>query len=245
MEHLKTAQAAIFIFFLFTILSFAAEKNESPVRSERADVSAEETITGRYCYTHGDGETLQEAREITRTLAVRNAIESYRVFVESSAKITNFTMANDIVQLLTSGYLKNITSLSHTEQGRTVCDTLQAKVNPSEMETFIRREAAKRARESEERGVDSNECLKILSAQLSDGAEYARVVVKALRDADSALCSVRYRNRIYVDYFDAKGDAYDGAWDSAAGLTEGEIKAFTFAGVAVPKNGTFRVRVRK
>ena len=43
---------------------------------------AEEKIKGHYCYTYGDNESLVEAREFARTMATKNAIESYNIFAE-------------------------------------------------------------------------------------------------------------------------------------------------------------------
>lgn len=56
---------------------------------------ADEIIKGHYCYTHGDNESLKEARETTRVLAIRNAIESYRVFITSASRVANFQLTND------------------------------------------------------------------------------------------------------------------------------------------------------
>ena len=53
---------------------------------------ADEIIKGHYCYTYGDNESLKEAKEITRTLAIRNAIESYRVFITSASTVNNFQL---------------------------------------------------------------------------------------------------------------------------------------------------------
>ena len=124
---------------------------------------ADEIIKGHYCYTHGDNESLREARELTKTLAIRNAIESYRVFIESTSKVQNFQLTNDIVQMISSGYLKDIKVLEHTEEGRTVCDTIQATVSPQAVEKIIKREVRNRNRRIEQTGIDNNGYLKILS----------------------------------------------------------------------------------
>ena len=51
-----TAKFLILLILLFTCTSQASE------------------ITGHYCYTYGDKESMQEARTLTRTLAIRNAV---------------------------------------------------------------------------------------------------------------------------------------------------------------------------
>jgi hypothetical protein len=91
---------------------------------------ADDIIHGHYCYTYGDRESLQEAREITRALAIRNAIESYRLFISSTSNIKNFKLTNDLVQVISSGYLKDIKAIGHKEEGRTICDDIEASVSP-------------------------------------------------------------------------------------------------------------------
>lgn len=106
----------------------------------------DDTIHGHYCYTYGDNESLKEARERTKSLAIRDAIESYRVFVESMTTVDGFTLTDDLIQTISSGYLKNIRTIEHTEKGRTVCYTIQAIVAPSEIESIIKRQTNKRDR---------------------------------------------------------------------------------------------------
>ena len=58
---------------------------------------ADEVIKGSYCYTYGDNESLREARDITRTLAIRNAIESFGVYVVSTMTVKDFVLTDDLV----------------------------------------------------------------------------------------------------------------------------------------------------
>ena len=44
---------------------------------------AQEIIQGRYCYTYGEDESREAAGELTRTLAIHNAIRSYPKFAET------------------------------------------------------------------------------------------------------------------------------------------------------------------
>ena len=99
---------------------------------------ADEIIQGHYCYTYGDNESLKEAREFVRTLAIRDAIESYKVFVKSASTVKNFKLTKDLINTISSGYLKNVKILEHTEEGRTVCETIQASVEPREIEKIIK-----------------------------------------------------------------------------------------------------------
>jgi len=89
---------------------------------------ADDIIQGHYCYTYGDNESLREARDVTRSLATRNAIESYQVFISSASNVQNSQLTNDLVQIISSGYLKDIKVIEHEEQGRTICETIQARI---------------------------------------------------------------------------------------------------------------------
>ncbi len=127
------------------------------------NVYSSETIVGQYCYTYGDRETIQESRELVRTLSIRNGIESYRVFIESSTKVKNFTLSNDLVQMISSGYLKNIKVLEHTEEGRTICEKISGTVEPKEIEKVIENQISVRTKKIEDMGLDNNGYVKILS----------------------------------------------------------------------------------
>jgi len=208
-----------------------------------------EAIQGHYCYTYGDKESLKEAKELTRTLAIRNAIESYRVYIESASSVKNFVLTGDIIQILSSGYLKNIKVLEHKEEGRTVCETIEATVSPQEIEKVVRREATKKTVKIEEKGLDNNGYLKILS--VSDKThdftnpdtkkDYkitsVQAKVKILKKimSDSEYCT------LFIAYFDADGNesstdkkrlvdsSFRSNRDTGEWLYPGEIRLFGFA----------------
>jgi hypothetical protein len=101
--------------------------------------SGDEFVKGSYCYTYGDKESLKEAREITRTLAIREAIESSWVHLVSASKVENLQLTKDLVQLISSGNLRNIQVIEHTEKDRTICDKVQAYVNEKEIVEMIQK----------------------------------------------------------------------------------------------------------
>jgi hypothetical protein len=130
--------------------------------------NAEEAIKGHYCYTYGDKESLKEAKDLTRTLAIRNAVESYRVYIESTTTVRNFTLTNDIIQIVSSGYLKNMKVIDHKEEGRTICDTIEFTVSPREIEKVIRQAVKRGTQAVEEKGIDNNGYFKILTINESE-----------------------------------------------------------------------------
>ena len=98
---------------------------------------ASDIIQGKYCYTYGDSETLKEARELARKLAIRNAIESYRIYVASISKIKDFHVKDDLIDTISSAYLKNVKVTAHTEKDRTICETIESLVNAADIDALI------------------------------------------------------------------------------------------------------------
>lgn len=195
---------------------------------------AEELIKGRYCYTYGDSESLREAKALTRTLAIRDAIESYRVFVESVGTVQNFSLTNDLVQVISSGYLKNIQVLESKIEGRTICETIQASVSPEEIGDFVKKMVKKRAQEVETLGVDNNGCLKILKVDAKD--RQVAVVVKVLTRTGSLGTPEEQSQRpcfkIGIDFLGEQGDPMEGdaqfVHTSHSEMLPGEIRTVYF-----------------
>ncbi len=97
----------------------------------------QDMIRGTYSYTYGDGESLVEARQTCRDLAVRSAIESYYLYVESSSTVENNVLKDDIVGSLAAGVLKNLKTVNQREEGKTVTLTVEAEVNPEEVKALV------------------------------------------------------------------------------------------------------------
>lgn len=97
----------------------------------------QDVIRGTYSYTYGDKESLVEARQTCRDLAVRDAIESYYLYVESSSRVENSVLKDDIVGSLAAGVLKNLRTVDQQEEGRTVTVTVEAEVNPEEVRALV------------------------------------------------------------------------------------------------------------
>ena len=223
---MKTGRILKNLFYLFLLLPH--------------QIVAVELIQGRYCYNYGDNETLLEAREMTRTLAIRNAIESYRVFVEAASLIDNFIMNTDLVQTISSGYLKDMQVLEHTEEKYSVCETVQFKIDPVTFDTFIKSQVQRRLRMAREMGIDNNGYLKILSLSPfkfnASGEKVVEAVVKVLH-ATGRLDSAKFRVvkpqfKICISWYNRAGEPLDGDSEYihtyAEGLTAGEIKKIEF-----------------
>ncbi len=98
---------------------------------------AQDTIRGTYSYTYGDSESLVEARQTCKDLAIREAIESYYIFVQSSTEVENFQLKEDIVNTIAAGYLKNINIVDQKEEGRTITITIEATVDPDKIKEVV------------------------------------------------------------------------------------------------------------
>lgn len=177
--------------------------------------AASETITGHYCYTYGDKESLQGARDLTRTLAIRNAIESFRIYIESTSKVTNFTLTNDLVQTISSGYLKNVKITNHTEEGRTICDEIEGSVDPAEVEKVIKNQMSKRTQKIENMGIANNGYLKILRSYEKDhysGGITTKVLhvvcvsLKRYHSRDSYQSNLPDSLKVFANFYDASNN---------------------------------------
>ncbi len=98
---------------------------------------AQDTIRGTYSYTYGDKESLVDARQTCKNLAIREAIESYTTFVKSSTDVKDFQLKDDIIQSIAGGYLHDVRVVDEKEEGRTITTTVEAKVDSSEIRQFI------------------------------------------------------------------------------------------------------------
>ncbi|MBN2103123.1 hypothetical protein JW835_03685 [bacterium] len=99
----------------------------------------QDTIQGSYHYTYGDNESLVEARKTCKDLAIRDAIESYYIFVESSTEVENATLKEDIINTISAGYMKNLTVIDQTEEGRTISTTVEAEVDPEQVQSLVQK----------------------------------------------------------------------------------------------------------
>jgi hypothetical protein len=105
---------------------------------------AQDTIRGSYLYTYGDSESLVEARQTCKDLAIREAIESYYIFVESSTEVESFQMKEDLIQSIAAGFLQNIRVVEQKEEGRTISMTVDASVMPEDVKQLVQKLLEKR-----------------------------------------------------------------------------------------------------
>ena len=159
-------------------------------------LSGQDVIRGTYAYTHGDNESLVEARETCKSLAVRDAIESYYLYVESSTQVENNQVKDDIVRSIAAGMVKNLRVTDQREEGRTVTMTVEADVDPAAVQALVAEKAGilKPAAESSSTG----------SADSSSG--------------DFTVLLSKYENRLAQAENEFNGQRYDPASTRLHGL---------------------------
>ena len=117
---------------LANILSVAAA--ESPRQKE--------SVRGTYCYHYGDDQSYKIARETAFNLALREAIRSHRVYIESATRVKNFQLENDIIASTSAALLKEAIVEKEDRKPQEVCLTVSASLNPSTTEETIRQRLA-------------------------------------------------------------------------------------------------------
>ncbi len=95
-------------------------------------------ISGSACYTYGDNESLVQAEQMTKTLAIRNAIESYSIFIESTSTVRDFQLSSDLINTISTAQVKGVKVLKRLESGRKLCYTVEGYVEPFEMQIAIK-----------------------------------------------------------------------------------------------------------
>ncbi|MBW1796033.1 MAG: hypothetical protein JRJ38_16690 [Deltaproteobacteria bacterium] len=188
-------------------------------------------IEGEYCYQYGDSESLMVAKEISYAMALRKAIETYRIFISSTSIVKDFKLKKDIVEAIASGYVDNIEILKQNVDGRTVCTAVAGYVDPQTVKSLISRkvERATKKKSRDFQGLISSENIKILN--------YKREVGKSRRGNSYPLhVSVLYQarvsppcihsTRIIVDCFDRDGNPIPGTSSEVPhhALSKGEVR---------------------
>lgn len=72
-------------------------------------------ITGEYSYIFGDSESLVDARNACKKLAVRNALEKFAIYIDSRSEIRNFTTEKDRIVSISEGIIRNLTVIEQDE----------------------------------------------------------------------------------------------------------------------------------
>lgn len=105
--------------------------------SEGSSPSGLEPVRGLGCYTYGDGETPALAHAAAKAEARKQAVESYRVYLQSASTVKNFQLEHDVVETASAAILQGEQVEKKEEKGREICITIAAEINPVEMDKLI------------------------------------------------------------------------------------------------------------
>lgn len=97
-----------------------------------------ETVHGNGCYKFGDEETPAKARRAAMAIAQEQAVRSHHVFVESSVRVKNFQLEEDLIQTASAAMLQDIHVDKEDRKAQEICIALTAKISPLSIEDMIR-----------------------------------------------------------------------------------------------------------
>lgn len=178
-------------------------------------------IIGEYSYTYGDSESLVEAKSICYSMAVRNAIESYKTFVTATSTVKDYQLIKDLIQTISSGYVEDLKTVKETVKGRTVYAEVEGYIVPGVVDKVLKREVS-RIQGKEPEGIANNGYIKILKIRAVK-KRILRIIV-TYKIVQKITQSV-----ILIDYYDSNGNPIDGAKKySEGGLMVGEIRTVSF-----------------
>ncbi|MCA9784261.1 MAG: hypothetical protein KDC10_13050 [Calditrichaeota bacterium] len=96
--------------------------------------------TGEYEYTHGDNESIIQAKQFCEQMALRAAIEQCALFVSSISTAQNYQMKDDLVKTIAAAVVKQKKVLEQRVDGRTVYYKVSVKLDDEQMSQAIEAE---------------------------------------------------------------------------------------------------------
>lgn len=101
-----------------------------------------ETVHGTGCYNFDGEATLAKARRAATAIAQEQAVRSHHVFVDSSARVKDFQLEEDVIQTTSAAMLYEIKIEKEERKAQEICIILTAKISPVSMEDMIRQQIA-------------------------------------------------------------------------------------------------------
>jgi len=108
-----------------------------PVNAEESTLR--EPVQGKACYSFGDDETPIMAKKKAEALARERAVSGYRVWVESSSKVKNLQLQEDLIQTFAAGMLHKVAIDEEAWEGRQICIALSAEIDPQDIDMEVAR----------------------------------------------------------------------------------------------------------
>jgi len=162
---------------------------------------AKETVRASHCYRYGDDEAFNKARETAINIALKQAIRNHRVFIESSTRVKNFQLDDDIIATTSVAMLKETTVEKEERKPQEVCVTVTASLNTNSAEELIRQRLVAKEVAIEAKAVvvpaQQDFGLKVWTNKPTNSfVENERLIIYVKSDRDAYL---------KLDYFQANG----------------------------------------
>ena len=214
-------------------------------------------IEGEAEYNFSDNETLIEAKSLCYNMALRNAVESYQIFVSSMSDVRNMQLRNDIIQTLSTGYLEDLTVVDERidKNNNIIYYKLRAYIQPEPFKKALKQEVKRRSKFAKPASITKGRFLEII--QIIERRDYPndiKVVYKKIgnqwewinplmKDNPYADKQEYSRDFIYITFFDDDGIPIDGSKNTLEALLPNEIRTTSFKKSRGTK--TFELRLTK
>ncbi len=126
-----------YLLAIFTVSMFCSCGFHPHVLAKTKKDDSLTRVEGKGCFIYGDHDTPASAKEKARMLARRDAIESYKTFIKAKSSIEKLELKEDIIDTLAAGYLYKTKILDVSEDGREICLSIEAYVNPTEIDDAL------------------------------------------------------------------------------------------------------------
>ncbi len=126
-----------YLLAIFTVLIFCSFGFFPDVSAKTKKDDSLTRVEGKGCFVYGDHGTPASAKEKALMLARRNAIESHKTFIRAKSSIEKLELKEDIIDTLAAGYLYKTKILDVAEDGREICVSIEAYVNPTEIDDVL------------------------------------------------------------------------------------------------------------
>lgn len=185
-----------------------------------------EIVEGEYTYKYGDQQSIFEAKEICYNLALRNALESYSVFVGSMSKVQNFQLRNDVIQSISSGYLNNLTVVEEKidKNNNEVYYKLRAYIEPQVFKNAIKKIVERRQNFISSEFVMENKAYRILSIK----EEFVNNLTQVTIVYQKKTTEYGAKRILFITYYDDNGLPIDGETKLLESLYKGEFRSLVF-----------------
>lgn len=130
-------------------------------------------VSGEYTYTYGDSESLVAAKETAKTLAVRKALESYQLTLESTSLVKAFVLTEDVVRTVAAGLLHEA-KVEEQVDGHTIRVKVKGYVVPRELQALAEQRMPRRDSSARRDGRPGDLDCKDFPSQAAAQAELRR-----------------------------------------------------------------------